>query len=219
MSKVLRNAVLMGAFSLVAVSSAGATTGPGMVATNGAVGVLSNTGAVSGNSSTYSAHVFTAGGSVVSCADSNFTVVSTTTTTVTLSPSYTGCRFTVAGTVLGSAAIESSCNWTLDFSRMTFNTATGAGSSGTITTGCVTSVTVPASSCTINVAAQTQSGISLQNVDATGANSTAATPWGVKVVAAISGLTYDAVGSCLIAAHGTGSYSGTVAGPNIFGSL
>jgi hypothetical protein len=59
----------------------------------------------------------------------------------------------------------------------------------------------------------------MQNIDGTGANSTAATPWGSKVIAAVSGLTYDAVGSCLIAAHGTGSYSGTFAVRNVFGSL
>src|ERR1044072_5384296 len=104
MSNLLGTMGLVGALSLIAVSSASAT-GPGMVKTNGTPGTASNTGAVSGNATSYPAHVFTANGSVqVRCNDANFSIASTATQHVTLAPVYSGCALFVAGTSVGTAA-------------------------------------------------------------------------------------------------------------------
>jgi hypothetical protein len=220
MSKLIRASALALALTAVTAASAGATTGPGMVVQNGTAGTASNTGAISGNGASFVAHTFSAGGGVVSCGDATFNITGVTTTTVTFGPVYSNCRFTVAGTVLGAATVDAPCHWTVHVGSGTFNNSTGAGTGGTVSTGCVTSVTVPAAGCTIHVAqVNGAGGITSQNIDATGANSTAAVPWGSKLVAAVTGLTYTTTGSCLIAEHGTGSYTGTVAVRNVFGSL
>jgi hypothetical protein len=220
MSKLIRVSALALALTAMTAASAGATTGPGMVVKNGTAGTASNTGAISGNGTTYGAHTFSAGGGVVSCGDASFNITTVATSSVTFDPTYSNCRFTVAGTVLGAATVDSPCTWTVNVGSGIFNTGTGAGSGGTVSTGCVTSVTVPAASCTIHVGQVTNAaGITTQNIDAAGANSTAAVPWGSKIVAAVTGLTYTTTGSCLIAEHGLGSYAGTVAVRNVYGSL
>jgi hypothetical protein len=81
-------------------------------------------------------------------------------------------------------------------------------------------VSVPAAGCTIFIdQVTTAAGISTQNISGVGGNDVSATPWGLKLVAAVTGIHYDTTGSCLIANHGTGAYSGTVAVSALFGTL
>jgi hypothetical protein len=219
MSNFIRVVVAAGVLAMVTASSAAATTGPAMLGTNGTVGTGSNTAAISGGGASYGAWTTTSGGAVYSCADVTYRFTAITTGTATVDPTFAGCKLTLSGTVLGTFTIDTPCTWTLSVDTGTFNNTTGAEAGGTLITGCVTQMTIPSMGCTVDIAAQSVEGLSMQNIDATGANSTAAVPWGSKIVAALSGLTYTATGSCLIAEHGTMSVSSTVAVRNLYGQL
>jgi hypothetical protein len=221
MKKFIQASVMVLALTAVTATSASATTGRAMFNVTGTAGVGSNTAAVSGVGANLGAHTFTAGGGVVRCNDATFNITSITTTTAHFHPSYAGCNFTVAGTALGTATVDSPCTWTLhSVAASVFDTATGAGSGGSVSTQCSTTVTVPAAGCTIHVAQVAgATGISTQNVTLAGASTTTIPAPAVRITAAVSGLTYTTAGSCLIAEHGTGSYSGSVAVRNVYGSL
>jgi hypothetical protein len=223
MRKLIKTAGLAVVFAAIAVSSADATTGKATLTSAAPIGTASNTAAISGNAAGFAAHTFTASGAQVTCADAVFRITSVTLTAATIDPIYSNCRFLVAGTPVGNATVHTPCDWTLTFSHASFTDTTGAGTGGTVTTNCSTTVTVPAVTCTIHVAAQTRAGISSQNIDAAGANSTSTTPWGSKIIASVAGLTYTTTtapgGNCSIPEHGTGTYAGTVAVRNVWGML
>ena len=223
MRKFMRTAGLAVAFAAMAVSSASAATGPAMLTSANPIGVGSNTAAISTvMASNYPAHTFTIGGAIVTCADANFGVTAVTTNTAHVDTSYSGCQLLVSGTPVGAATIDVGCAWTLTFHTAVFDSASGAGTGGSIDTNCNTAVTVPAVNCQINVAAQTRPGISSQNIDTTGANTASLTPWGSKITGSVTGLTYTvpAGKSCPgVAEHGTGNYAGAVAIKNVWGML
>lgn len=228
MKKFIKTAGLAVAFAAMAVTSASATVGPAMVRVDGTPGTGHNTGSLSGNASTYGASSFTAGGGAVKvqCGTADFKVTSTTTNTVNFDASYSPggaagpCTFAVSGTVLGTAAIDTTTSWSLLGHHAVFDTSTGATTDVTVTNS-VTKVTVPGIGCTLDVFHQTSRGITIQNIDAAGNNTTVATPWGSKIIASVNNLTYTTTGSCVgLPEHGTdGFYSGTVAIANVFGSL
>jgi hypothetical protein len=100
-----------------------------------------------------------------------------------------------------------------------FSNATGAASGGTLTTGCATQFTVPILSCTISVAPKTVEGLSLQNVDAAGAATAAATPAGTKLLLVAPGFTYTSTGACPALEHGSMTIVGSVAVSNLYAKL
>jgi hypothetical protein len=221
MKKFIKTAGLAVAFAAVAVSSASATTGPAMLNSASPIGTASNIAATAGSTGgNLGAHTFTATSAQVSCTTASYKVTTVTTTTSTIDPSYSGCTFLVSGTALGTASVDSGCTWDLSFSAATFTNTTGAGSGGSAT-NCYTQVTVPGIGCTLDVFAQTSSGIASQNVDTSGAATTVATPWGSKITATNSGLTYTTTGSCPgLSEHGKdAAYSGSVYVKNVWGSL
>jgi hypothetical protein len=160
---------------------------------------------------------------VVTCADVTFTITGVTTNTVTFDANFHhNCQFIVSGTPVGSATVDVGCDWSLTLHHAVFDSSTGAGTGGTIDTNCTTAVTVPAVNCQINIYGQTRPGISTQNIDTTGVNTSSAAPWGSKITASLSGLTYTvpAGKTCPgFAEHGTGAYASTVAIKNIWGML
>jgi hypothetical protein len=222
MRKFMKTAGLAVAFAAMAVSSASAASGPAMLKTTGTIGTASNTGAISGNAASYGTHVFTAGAAKVNCEDATFHIRTITTTAATIVPTYSGCALNISGTNVAPATVTTGCDWDLNFGAGTFHTS-GLGTGGTVTTTCTTVVDVPAIGCQLDVFGQTRPGITSQNIDAAGANSASATPWGSKIIASVTGLTYTTTtapgGNCVIAEHGTGTYAGTVAVHNVWGSL
>jgi hypothetical protein len=223
MKKFIKTAGLAVAFAAMAVSSASATAGPAMLTSASPLGTGHNTAAVAGSTGVnLPPHTFTAGGARVSCPDADFRVTSVTTNTASVDASYSGgCTFIVGGLTLGAAAVDVNCGWTLSFHNATFTDTTGAGTGGTVVLPCSTTVTVPAIGCVIHVLAQTREGISSQNVDAAGVNSAAPTPWGSKVIANVTGLTYTTNGACAgLAEHNNDSvYAGSVYVKNVWGML
>lgn len=220
MLKLTKATMLAGMLSLSAAATASATTGPAMLMADGTPGRASNTAAVSGNTTNFPGHTMAIGGLTFTCADANYTVTTVATTSATLDPDYTGCQIFVSGTPVAGATIDTPCDWDLSFADGIFNNTTGSASSGTLTTTCVTTVTVPAINCTLHLAAQNRGGLFLQNINEAGGNDTSATPWGSKLTMSITGITYTATGSCPGAAeHGTMTYAGTVAVRAVTGSL
>lgn len=218
MRKLTGAAVLLAFLSLAA--AAVATTGPAMVATSGIVGVASNSGAVSGNLRTFAGHTFTAGGADITIGAFDLDVVSTTTDTVTLQPTLSGCVLTLASSAVVPATCETGCDWTLSLADATFNTSTGMAERVTLTLGCPVTFTVPILGCALNLLPQTTSGITLENVNSVGNNDTSATPWGSKGVISTTSLTYTTTTPCPgVTEHGTGSYAGAFAVHNLFGRL
>jgi len=224
MRKLIKTAGLAVVLSAMAVSSANATTGRAMFTTTGSMDkVASNLSSHSGNATSYAAHTFQAGGATVSCATAKFTITAVSTTTTHFDPIYQSCQLLVSGTPVAAASVTTPCTWTLSIQNATYNDATGAGTGATVRTNCVSVVHAPAVNCEIDVAAQTAEGISTQSIDASGANTAAATPWGSKIVAAATGLSYTvpAGKSCPgVTSPGTnGAYTGTVAAKDVFGML
>jgi hypothetical protein len=220
MSKFIKTAVLAVAFAAMVASSASAATGPAMLKDASPTGTASNLAAISGNAAAFPAHTFTATSAQVSCAHADFHILGVTTNTATIKPTYTSCNFLLNGTPLAAATVDTGCHWTLLFHTGVFNSTTGAGTGGSAF-NCATQVTVPAIGCTLDVFAQTRPGISSQNINAAGGNDTSATPWGSKVIANVTGLTYTTTGSCPgLSEHGNdAAYAGTVAVKNVWGSL
>jgi hypothetical protein len=213
------------AIAAMAVSSASATTGRAMLTSHGQHHLGSNTGAISGNSASFAAHTFQAGGATVRCADANFTVTAVSTTTAHFDPSFSGCQLIVSGTPVAAASVTAPCTWTLSLhmTTATYNDLTGAGTGATVVTGCTTIVHAPAVNCELDVAAQAAGSITTQNINNTGDSSTLATPWGSKITSASTGLSYvvPAGKSCPgVTSPGTdGAYAGTAAIPGVWGML
>lgn len=209
-----------------AAPAAGATTGPAMLTSRSPVGIASNTAATSGNTASFPGSSYTfpsvAG---LGCDDVSFDVTTPVATdTLALRPTFAGCTVKVAGTVIATGTIDVNCEWTLAFTRATFSTTSGDSSGVTVSIPCQTTVTLPAVGCTLHVAAVPGTGaISAQNIDGTGANDVSASPWGVKIVASLSGLRYtttqSAGGNCVFPATGTLGYDGAVALKNVWGML
>jgi hypothetical protein len=219
MRRLARYAGLSVALAAVAVSSASAD--PAMFKSAAPIGTGSNTSAISGNAAGFGAHTFSASGAQVTCADAVFGIVSVATLTTTIRPIHLSCRYLVAGTPVGAATVHPSCHWDLSFHHANIDLL-GHVTDPTMQITCAAQVTVPSVGCTIDIPAQTRSGLSMQNIDAAGANTSSLTPWGSKIVASIPGLTYTttttAGGNCAIPEHGTGTYAGTVAVKNLWGS-
>jgi hypothetical protein len=221
MRKLVSTVGLAVAFAAMAASSASATSGPAMLTSHSPFGTASNTAVVAKSEGpNLGAHLFTATSAQVSCSEVDFRVTTVTTNTSTIDPSYSGCTFIVSGTPLGTATVDSACTWDLSFVNAVFNDSTGVGSGGTAT-NCATQVTIPGIGCTLDVFAQTSEGISSQNVDTSGAATTVATPWGSKITATNSGLTYTTTGSCPgLSEHGKdAAYSGSVYVKDVWGML
>lgn len=223
MRMLLKAALLAATLAAIATSSAAATTSPAMFAQRSPVGTASNTGALSGNASSYPAHTFSAGGGgwLVSCADTAVTVTPVTTTTATLSSTYSGCVLSISGTVLSTVTIDwlkvlSIANSVLDLATKAWNLGKAIFSRpGTIQApgiGCIYDITAP----------QTLTGFSGQNISAAGTADTSASPWGSKIVAAVTGLTLTATttpgGNCVSPEHFSAAYSGTIAVHNVWGA-
>jgi hypothetical protein len=221
MRKIISAAAVALGLAALTGAPAGAATGPAMLRDVSPTGTASNTASVAtSEGANLPAHGFTATSAQISCADVVYRVTSVATTTATVDPSYSGCSFVLNGTPLAPVTVDSRCTWDLSFANATFNSTNGAGTGGTVTT-CPTQMTLPAIGCTIDIAAQTREGISAQNVDTSGANSALATPWGSKITANVSGITYTTTGSCPgLSAHGNdASYTGSLYVKNVFGVL
>lgn len=209
MMQTIRAVIVACALATSMAATAGATTGPAMLGPFG-----------SGNAASFPAMTIGSGGTVYSCTYVYYDFVGVTTGTATIKPALRGCQLFISGSPVADVGIDTPCSWTLSIDHATFDTATGFMAGGTLTTGCVTTVTIPATGCVAHLPAQTVGGLSWQNINASGGNDTSATPWGSKLIQASSGLTFTATGACLgLPEHGTFSVISTVAIHNLFGRL
>jgi hypothetical protein len=222
MRKLVQAVALAVAFTALAASSAGATTGPAMIKSASPFGTASNTAAISGNGSNFAGPLFGASGATIGCSDVVIRVTTVSTTTITGHGAVTGCIFSISGTPVATATVTAFCTTDFSFTGAIFNNTTGATTSGTLSAANCGATVVTTAGCTIHGVGQTLgNGISAQNISSTGANDTSATPWGAKLIANVTGITYTSTGSCPgIAEHGSnGSASGTIVGRNIWGAL
>lgn len=223
MPKLVATVCLTVVLTAAIASTSSATAGPAMVSRASLIfGQASNLGSISGNGTSYPAHRFTAGVTTVSCATVTGSLGGSFTASVAFMMSYSGCSLVVTGTPVAAATVHSNCSWNFSFSPSVFNNATGGATGGTVAPGCVTSVTSPAVNCQLDFAFATLPGVSAQNIDWTGSNSTASSPWGMKLVASITGWSYSVPSgkSCPgVVSPGSGGYTGTMAVPGVWLSL
>jgi hypothetical protein len=229
MKKYFKTAGLAVAFAAMAVSSASATAGPGMLNSRAPAGPGSNTAAVAGNTGpNLAASVLGVTGATVTCPDTTYTVNSVSTTDANVSPTFGPagqCVFAVSALPVGTATVHTTgASLTVNAAHSVFNNTTGLGTDLTVNTAGTIVVTTSAG-CTLTIPTQSNKGggtlLQSQNINSAGGNDTSASPWGSKITATSLSLTYTATGSCPgIAEHGSDSFfTGSVYVKNVWGSL
>jgi hypothetical protein len=196
MTRLVTMLALTLALAATAAASAGATAGPAMLGSASPLGIASNTAADAGSEGTNlgPGAMTVSGLPGATCSSVQFRITSVTTTTATLDPAFQNCAVFIGGMEVEPVPITTPCDWTVTVQTGGFSNATGHTVAATLRTNCTTALTFD-TGCTVDVLAQTRTGVTLQNVDTVGANSTSATPWGSKVSLNISTLTYARTGT------------------------
>lgn len=113
-----------------------------------------------------------------------------------------------SGTPVAAAALDTRCH--CNVSGGIYDTSTSGVTGASTATGCSSTLTVEAINCTIHVPAMTKTGTTTNNITQTGAFTTAATAWGMR----ITGVTFTTTAPAsafLILSTARAPFLGTVA--------